>query len=99
MLFEGAPGIGKSRLLGAACEAAETLGVQVLRARGGELERDFSYGVVRQLFETRLASCGDAAQIVAFPVLGLQASLDQNLKLALVFTAVSIVRSYAAELV
>ena len=59
MLFEGAPGIGKSRLLGAACEAAETLGVQVLRARGGELERDFSYGVVRQLFETRLASCGD----------------------------------------
>jgi MoxR-like ATPase len=39
VLFEGAPGIGKSRLLGAACEAAETLGVQVLRARGGELER------------------------------------------------------------
>jgi hypothetical protein len=31
----------------------------VLSARGGELERDFSYGVVRQLFETRLASCGD----------------------------------------
>jgi DNA-binding CsgD family transcriptional regulator len=59
VLFEGAPGIGKSRLLGAACEAAETLGVQVLRARGGELERDFSYGVVRQLFETRLAACGD----------------------------------------
>jgi DNA-binding CsgD family transcriptional regulator len=59
VLFEGAPGIGKSRLLGAACEAAETLGVQVLRARGGELERDFSYGVVRQLFETRLAACAD----------------------------------------
>ena len=60
VLFEGAPGIGKSRLLGAACEAAETLGFQVLSARGGELERDFSYGVVRQLFETRLASCGEA---------------------------------------
>jgi predicted ATPase len=59
VLFEGAPGIGKSRLLGAACESAETLGVRVLRARGGELERDFSYGVVRQLFETRLAACGD----------------------------------------
>jgi DNA-binding CsgD family transcriptional regulator len=59
VLFEGAPGIGKSRLLGAACEAAETLGVQALRARGGELERDFSYGVVRQLFEARLATCGD----------------------------------------
>jgi DNA-binding CsgD family transcriptional regulator len=59
VLFEGAPGIGKSRLLGAACEAAEALGVQVLRARGGELERDFSYGVVRQLFESHLAACGD----------------------------------------
>ena len=32
------------------------LGLQVLRARGGELERDFSYGVVRQLFEPRLAA-------------------------------------------
>jgi hypothetical protein len=35
-----------------------------------------------------------ATQIVAFPILGLQASLGQNLRLALVFTAVSIVRSY-----
>jgi DNA-binding CsgD family transcriptional regulator len=59
LLFEGAPGIGKSRLLGATCDAAETLGIRVLSARGGELERDFSYGVVRQLFETLLASCGD----------------------------------------
>lgn len=59
VLFEGAPGIGKSRLLNAACEAAETLGIQVLSARGGELERDFSYGVVRQFFEARLASCDD----------------------------------------
>ncbi len=59
VLFEGAAGIGKSRLLGAACEGAEALGLQVLRARGGELERDFSYGVVRQLFEPRLAACGE----------------------------------------
>lgn len=55
VLFKGPAGIGKSRLLGAACEDAEAHGVQVLRARGGELERDFSYGVVRQLFEARLA--------------------------------------------
>jgi len=59
VLFKGPAGIGKSRLLGAACDGAEALGVQVLRARGGELERDFSYGVVRQLFETRLAACGE----------------------------------------
>ena len=35
-----------------------------------------------------------ATQLVVFPILGLQASLGQNLKLALVFTGVSIVRSY-----
>jgi hypothetical protein len=33
-------------------------------------------------------------QLVVFPILGLQASLSQNLKLALIFTGVSIVRSY-----
>ena len=59
LLFEGSPGIGKSRLLTAACDSAENLGLDVLTARGGELERDFSYGVVRQLFETRLVSCSD----------------------------------------
>jgi hypothetical protein len=36
-----------------------------------------------------------ATQLVVFPILGLQASLGQNLTLALVFTGVSIVRSYA----
>jgi hypothetical protein len=36
-----------------------------------------------------------ATQVVMFPILGLQASLGQNLKLALVFTGVSIARSYA----
>ena len=32
----------------------------VLRARGGEYERDFPYGVVRQLFEPLLAGGGAA---------------------------------------
>jgi hypothetical protein len=35
-----------------------------------------------------------ATQIVVFPILGLQATLAQSLKLALVFTGVSIARSY-----
>ena len=35
-----------------------------------------------------------ATQIVAFPLLGLQASLGQNARLALVFTVVSIGRSF-----
>jgi hypothetical protein len=36
-----------------------------------------------------------ATQKIVFPILGLQASLGQNLELALVFTGVSIARSYA----
>ena len=35
-----------------------------------------------------------ATQVVVFPILGLQASLGQNLKLALVFSGVSVARSY-----
>ncbi len=58
LLLEGPAGMGKSRLLAATCERAQARGFLVVRARGGELERDFSYGVVRQLFEPHLASCG-----------------------------------------
>jgi branched-subunit amino acid transport protein len=36
-----------------------------------------------------------ATQLLVFPILGLQASLAQNFKLALVITGVSIVRGYA----
>jgi len=49
VIVEGPAGIGKTRLLDAAAEAAEDL--EVLRARASELERDFPFGVVRQLFE------------------------------------------------
>jgi predicted ATPase len=41
---EGAAGVGKTRLLGAARERAEQAGVRVLSARGGELERGFAWG-------------------------------------------------------
>jgi hypothetical protein len=34
-------------------------------------------------------------QLIVFPIFGLQASLAQNLKLALVFTVVSILRGFA----
>jgi DNA-binding CsgD family transcriptional regulator/tetratricopeptide (TPR) repeat protein len=50
-LVEGPAGIGKTRLLEAAREDAVGCGLRVLTARGGDLERQFSYGVVRQLFE------------------------------------------------
>jgi DNA-binding CsgD family transcriptional regulator len=56
LLVEGGVGIGKTSLLEAACERAAGLGHEVLRARGSELEAEFAFGVVRQLFERRLAS-------------------------------------------
>jgi DNA-binding CsgD family transcriptional regulator len=48
VVVEGPPGIGKSRLLSAACERAGEAGMRVLRARGTELERSYPFGVVRQ---------------------------------------------------
>src|SRR6201996_1570969 len=54
-LIEGPAGIGKSRLLAALREGAASRGISVLAARGSELEREFPFGVIRQLFEPALA--------------------------------------------
>ena len=48
-VVEGAAGIGKSSLLGAAAEHAGAAGMAVLRARGAAMEREFALGVVLQL--------------------------------------------------
>src|SRR4051794_30457810 len=53
--IEGRAGIGKSRLLAEARAIAGEAGLVILTARGGELEQEFAYGVVRQLFEPVLA--------------------------------------------
>ena len=53
---EGEAGIGKTSLLAHATRTAGARGMRVLRARGGELEREFAYGVVRQIFESPLAA-------------------------------------------
>jgi len=55
-LVEGAAGIGKSRLLDAACAAAAASGMAVLRASGHELEGEASFGVAVELFEPSLAA-------------------------------------------
>jgi DNA-binding CsgD family transcriptional regulator/RecA/RadA recombinase len=55
LAIEGPPGIGKTSLVAEAKVRAQEAGMQVLSARGSELERAFSYGVVRQLFEPFLA--------------------------------------------
>jgi DNA-binding CsgD family transcriptional regulator len=50
LVFEGPAGIGKSSLLAATRTAAGSE-LRVLSARGGELERDLPFGIVRQLLE------------------------------------------------
>ena len=56
LAIEGPPGIGKTALMMEAKALAQEAGMQVLGGRGSDLERSFSYGVVRQLFEPLLAS-------------------------------------------
>jgi hypothetical protein len=69
LLIEGRAGIGKTTLVEVACSRAEELGHEVVRARGSELESGFAFGVVRQLFERRLASAGEGerATLLAGP--------------------------------
>jgi DNA-binding SARP family transcriptional activator/DNA-binding CsgD family transcriptional regulator len=54
-LIEGPGGIGKSRLLAVAHEHADTADMTTLVGRGSEIEREFPFGVVRQLFEPVIA--------------------------------------------
>ena len=55
LVVRGPAGIGKSALLRVSERLAEEQGVMVLRARAAPFEREFPYGVVRQLFEPVLA--------------------------------------------
>ena len=83
LVVEGPPGIGKTVLLAAARDAAGEEGFRVLRARGAELEREFAFGVVRQLVEPVVAGAsqeerawlldgppGVAARLLGLPGLG-----------------------------
>ncbi len=75
-LLRGPAGIGKSRLLNEVAGEGGLAGARTLRARGGEMERDFPYGVVRQLLEREVRDL-DGAQIegaarLAGPVLGFE---------------------------
>lgn len=61
VMLEGVRGAGKTHLLVAARQEAESDGFRVLHARGDEFEQGFPWAVVRQLFEHCLSAgvCGD----------------------------------------
>ena len=62
VLVEAPAGLGKTSLLRAAAESASEGGFRCLRARAGELERDFAYGCVRQLLEPVVARAEPAVR-------------------------------------
>src|SRR5436305_80556 len=65
VVVEGPAGIGKSALLRVGRAYAGDAGLQVCGARAGELEVDYPFGVVRQLFEPMVARAADADALFA----------------------------------
>src|SRR5919199_5268448 len=62
LVVEGPAGIGKTRLLAAARKAAVAEeGFRVLAARASPLEREFGFGVVRDLLTPVVRDAGDRA--------------------------------------
>src|SRR5206468_4284611 len=67
LVLEAPAGRGKSALLAALCERAGAGGMRIARGRGGELERAFAFGTIRQILE---------------PVVGAASPADRELLLA-----------------
>src|SRR5829696_1388669 len=61
--IDGPSGIGKSRLMAEAAELARKSGLDVLTAAGREVEREFAFGVVLQLFEARVADADESERL------------------------------------
>src|SRR4051794_5139757 len=76
LVVEGPAGIGKTLLLREARDAVVDAGVRVLGARGGELEQELAFGVVRQLFEAVVSAsslegaCAPAREVFEGPAIG-----------------------------
>ncbi|MFD8088034.1 ATP-binding protein [Kitasatospora sp. NPDC059722] len=62
VLVRAGAGMGKTSLLNAWAAAEQARGFRVVRAAGGELERDFAFAVLRQLADPLLARAGAAGR-------------------------------------
>ncbi|MGW0519050.1 ATP-binding protein [Crossiella sp. NPDC003009] len=66
VVLDGPAGIGKTTLLRSVRARAGEAGLPVVSGVGSELERQFGFGVVRQLIEPRLAAAGAARRAELF---------------------------------
>jgi DNA-binding CsgD family transcriptional regulator len=62
-ILDGPAGIGKTALLAEATRRADQAGFTVLRSGGSRLERDYAFGVVRQLFARALGSRSESSDL------------------------------------
>lgn len=84
LLLEGPAGVGKSALLRELATLARAADVRALGAIGGELEREYPFGMVRQLLEPELRAASperrerllSGAAAVAAPLVGATAQED-----------------------
>jgi DNA-binding CsgD family transcriptional regulator len=63
-LIDGPAGIGKTVLLNQTRRLAQGDGMRVISARGSQLEREFPFGVVRQLFEPLLVTARERKRLL-----------------------------------
>jgi DNA-binding CsgD family transcriptional regulator/tetratricopeptide (TPR) repeat protein len=66
LLIEGPAGVGKTSLLRRLGSRASESGFRVLSARGSEIDRDFGFGVVRQLFAPSLRALASDERAALF---------------------------------
>ena len=75
-VIEGPAGIGKTTLLDLVRGEARTAGATVLSGRGSQLEREFGFGVVRQLFDPVLAAPEARTDLLTGAALGANRVFD-----------------------
>jgi class 3 adenylate cyclase/DNA-binding CsgD family transcriptional regulator len=78
LALEGAAGIGKTSLLEAARTRALERGMSVLSARATDLEVDYPFGLVRQLFELAVARADDADVLFEGAASGARSIADRS---------------------
>ncbi|MFI7589922.1 BTAD domain-containing putative transcriptional regulator [Spongisporangium articulatum] len=78
LVVEGPAGIGKTRLLAEARRLAADSGGRVLFARGSQLEREYGFGAVRQLFEDAVTDAPGTLTGPAAPAAALFGTGDET---------------------